>query len=86
MRMSRTAPAERVLAQAKEVNTRLGHDNRGSLSKNRGFLPTQPPLLSLPASHARWDEMAAQLPALFRDVTVRRALRFSQRIRAGGSR
>ena len=74
MRMSRTAPAEWVLAQAKEVNIRLGHDNRGSLSKDRGFLPTQPPLLSLPASHARWDEMAAQLPTLFRDVTVRRAL------------
>ena len=70
----RTAPAARVLASAREVSERLGHENLGPLSAERGFLPTRPPLAGLPASHAAWDEAAAQLPALFRDLAVRRAV------------
>ncbi len=70
----RTAPAARVLASAREVSGRAGHENLGPLSAERGFLPTRPPLLGLPESHAAWDEAAARLPALVRDVAVRAAL------------
>ncbi|NEM06066.1 cytochrome b5 domain-containing protein [Geodermatophilus normandii] len=70
----RTPPAARVLASAQEAGARLGHENLGPLSADRGFLPTRPPLLRLPESHAAWDEAAARLPALFRDVAVREAL------------
>jgi hypothetical protein len=73
MRVPRTVPAARVLAEAEETNARLGHDVRGSLSADRGFLPAQP-LLALPDSHARWDEAAARLPDLFRTLAVRPVL------------
>jgi Indoleamine 2,3-dioxygenase/Cytochrome b5-like Heme/Steroid binding domain len=74
MRPARTSPAARALARAAEVNRHLGHENLGPLSAERGFLPTRAPLLALPGSHAAWDETAARLPALLRDVTVRPAV------------
>ena len=74
MREARTCPARRVLARAAQVNTRLGHENLGSLSAGRGFVPARAPLQSFPASHAPWDEAAAALPALYRDLAVRPAL------------
>jgi hypothetical protein len=70
----RIAPAARVLASAREAGARLGHENLGPLSADRGFLPTRPPLLRLPRSHAAWDEAAARLPTLFHDVAVREVL------------
>jgi indoleamine 2,3-dioxygenase/cytochrome b5-like protein len=70
----RTPPAARVLASAQEASARLGHEDLGPLSADRGFLPTRPPLLRLPESHAEWDEAAARLPALFHDLAVREAL------------
>ncbi|MGY1607865.1 cytochrome b5 domain-containing protein [Geodermatophilus sp. SYSU D00700] len=70
----RTAPAARALAAAQEANGRLGHENLGPLSATRGFLPTRPPLERLPESHAAWDDTAARLPALLRDLTVREVL------------
>jgi hypothetical protein len=74
VREARTCPARRVLARAAQVNTRLGHENLGSLSAGRGFVPVRAPLQSFPASHAPWDEAAAALPALYRDLAVRPAL------------
>ncbi|PRY50151.1 cytochrome b5-like protein [Geodermatophilus tzadiensis] len=74
MRLTRTPPAARALAAAQETNARLGHEHLGPLSAHRGFLPTRPPLLRLPDTHAPWDEAAARLPDLFRDVAVREAL------------
>ncbi|WP_336026719.1 cytochrome b5 domain-containing protein [Geodermatophilus sp. FMUSA9-8] len=68
----RTAPAARVLASAGGDGS-AGQEHLGPLSAGRGFLPTRPPLLRLPASHAAWDEAAAQLPDLFRDLAVRPA-------------
>ena len=70
----RTSPAARVLADAEEAARRWGHENLGPLSAHRGFLPTRPPLLRLPGSHAAWDEAAARLPGLLRDLAVREAL------------
>jgi hypothetical protein len=63
-----------VIVEAERTNARLGHDNLGSLSTSRGFIPLQPPRLSFASSHAAWDEVTAQLPALYRDLAVRAAL------------
>jgi sulfite reductase alpha subunit-like flavoprotein len=67
-------PARRVLNEATETNQRLGHENLGFLSESHGFMPRQQPLLNLPASYRAWDETAAQLPELFRSLTLRRTL------------
>lgn len=67
-------PARRVLLDATSRNERLGHENLGFLSEAHGFLPREPPLTSLPSTHAPWDEVAGRLPELFRNVTVRRVV------------
>ncbi len=67
-------PARRVLAAASAANARSGHENLGSLSLEHGFLPAQPPLGALPASHRAWDALAEQLPQLYRTQRIRRAL------------
>ncbi|HEU0291138.1 MAG TPA: cytochrome b5 domain-containing protein [Anaerolineales bacterium] len=67
-------PARRVLTEAEETNRRLGHENLGFLSASHGFLPIEPPRLTLPESHHAWDEVAAELPELFRTVGLRRRL------------
>lgn len=67
-------PIRRVLIEAEAENKRLGHENLGFLSKTHGFMPTSPPLLALPPAFRAWDEMAAQLPELFRRLTLRAEL------------
>jgi hypothetical protein len=69
-----TSPAGRVITRAEALNARLGHENLGSLSAARGFVPVRAPHLSLPSSHRAWDDVAAQLPHLYRDVAVRPVL------------
>lgn len=64
-------PSRRVLIEAEAENRRLGHENLGFLSETHGFMPTSPPLLALPPAYRLWDEMAAQLPELFRCLTLR---------------
>ena len=67
-------PALAALTAAEQANARNGHENDGALSQTHGFLPQQPPLGELPASHAAWDETAAHLPELFRTLRVRAVL------------
>ncbi|MCL4263968.1 MAG: hypothetical protein KJ069_12165 [Anaerolineae bacterium] len=67
-------PSRHVLLEAEAENRRLGHENLGFLSESHGFMPTSPPLLSLPPAFHAWDEMAAQLPELFRRLTLRAEL------------
>lgn len=69
-----TAPARIILENAIARNDELGHDNFGSLSYSHGFLPRHEPLRALPSSHRAWDEIAAAIPALFRNYRVRRAV------------
>jgi sulfite reductase (NADPH) flavoprotein alpha-component len=62
-----------VLDAAAETNRRLGHENLGFLSESHGTMPVSPPRLRMSASHREWDELAEQLPWLFKTMGVRRA-------------
>ena len=66
-------PARRVLARAERLRSD-GNENLGFLSEHAGLLPYDPPLTSLPETHATWDRVAADLPDLFRRLTVRRVM------------
>jgi hypothetical protein len=66
-------PARRVLARAERQRS-AGNENLGFLSEHAGLLPYDPPLTSLPETHAAWDRVAADLPGLFRRLTVRRVM------------
>jgi len=68
------SPARRVVLEAIATNDRACHDNLGSLSFSHGFLPRDEPRRSLPASHAAWDQVAAAIPAMFREYTTRREI------------
>jgi sulfite reductase alpha subunit-like flavoprotein len=63
--------ARKVVEAAEAYNRERGHENDGFLSTTYGFLPVEPPLLSLPASHSSWDEMVDRLPELYRKLTMR---------------
>ena len=70
----RATPAQRVIQEAEARNQAAGHELDGFLSTAHGFLPVEPPLLSLPPSHAAWDDVVDRLPELFRTLRLRRAL------------
>jgi len=63
--------ARKVIEAAEAYNRAQGHENDGFLSTAYGFLPVEPPLLALPASHRVWDEMVDRLPELYRRLTMR---------------
>jgi hypothetical protein len=67
-------PAQRTLRAYELVNLRAGHENAGFLSEAHGYLPVKPPIERLDARFASWDEVAAELPLLYRDLSVRRRL------------
>jgi sulfite reductase (NADPH) flavoprotein alpha-component len=56
------------------ANARYGHENEGFLSVRQGYLPIAEPLLRLSPEFAAWDAAAAELPALYRAVGVRKQL------------
>ena len=66
--------SRRVLHEADAFFERTGTEHRGFLSEDHGFLPRRPTPMSLPSSHRAWDEIAAALPSLWRDVAVRPAV------------
>lgn len=66
------APAELALRRLERNNVRAGHENAGFLSAGRGYLPTVNPLARLDARYAVWDELAADLPALYRSLGLRK--------------
>ncbi|HEY7207085.1 MAG TPA: cytochrome b5 domain-containing protein [Gaiellaceae bacterium] len=74
--------ARSVLQRAEERRAET-HQIGGYLSELHGVLPYDPPRTSLPGSHAAWDEMAAQLPELFRSVAGREALEAMPVLEAG---
>lgn len=67
-------PSRRAFERALDDNQRAGHENRGFLSLERGFLPSENPLLALPETHHVWDDIADHLPEHFKNLTVRKVL------------
>ena len=57
--------------QAELMNKRNGHENEGYLSLKAAFSPLNAPLEALPPSHAIWDHLASELPALLQSQTLR---------------
>ena len=68
-----TTPSRKVLDSATEANQRLGHENLGFLSEAHGTMPAAPPRRQMSAPFRAWDEIAEQLPALFKTMGVRPA-------------
>ena len=66
-------PIRRVLAAAVEANRRAGHENLGFLSVAHGLMPSAEPAPRLTETHRAWDDLAAELPALYGRLAVRRA-------------
>jgi sulfite reductase alpha subunit-like flavoprotein len=66
------SPAGLSIREAERFNSAVGHENRGFLSWAHGFIPTLTPRTSLAREFAAWDQLAAELPVLFRDLTLRR--------------
>jgi hypothetical protein len=60
-------PARSVLAQIAEEDA----PHLGPVSALSGFMFPEPPQLAFPASHHAWDEAAAALPELWRDLNAR---------------
>jgi hypothetical protein len=67
---SRT-PIQSLLEAAHTEAPAFGHPYEGVLSERFGFLFPQPPLLSMPASHIVWDEIASALPIALESGRVR---------------
>ncbi len=72
--MSDPVPSRALLGHLSARQTRVGHGEEGFVSSSHGFLPIEVPRPSLPASHAAWDQVADQLPLLFRAGGLRRTL------------
>jgi sulfite reductase alpha subunit-like flavoprotein len=67
--------SRRALEDAEHYNRSSDTGLRGYLTEERGFLPTRAPSTALPPSHTPWDELAEELPALFRSVSFREVAR-----------
>lgn len=68
------APARRVVEAAQATNDDAGHENRGSLSYSYGFLPRREPMKALPAPYDAWNQIAADIPYLYRMYAVRKGV------------
>ena len=71
-RRTTPSPCRRVLREAERRTAEAGHENDGFLSWSHGFIPKSPPLRRLAPEFAAWDEVAAELPVLYRDLSLRR--------------
>jgi cytochrome b involved in lipid metabolism len=67
-----SSPCLEVIRRAERRAEELGHENDGFLSSAHGFLPAVAPLEALSRPFAAWDQVAAELPLLYRDLTLRR--------------
>jgi sulfite reductase (NADPH) flavoprotein alpha-component len=66
-------PARVVLEKAEAARAELGHENLGFLSSAYGFMPADLPRSTLPSGYEAWDQLAAELPELYRSLRLRRA-------------
>ncbi|RZA25508.1 MAG: hypothetical protein EOP10_06635 [Proteobacteria bacterium] len=63
-----------VIETAEATNRYLGHENLGFLSFSHGFIPKTPPKQMMPNAYKVWDEIAADLPRLYRTLELRKIL------------
>ena len=68
------SPAGLVMRAAERFNATVGHENRGFLSWSHGFVPSLAPLTRLGRGFAAWDQLAGELPVLYRDLSLRRRI------------
>jgi ferredoxin-NADP reductase len=68
------APARAALDAAQRARSETGLENRGFLSPEWGLLPVSEPRAELGIGHRAWDEIAANLPELWRSGGAREAL------------
>src|SRR5437667_2808241 len=73
MRKNLMNKAREALEQAIAENRKCGSEHKGFLSNDRGLLPLRNPLTSLLPAHRAWDEIAADLPFHYRELSLRRA-------------
>lgn len=66
------SPALALVTHAEQRNTQNRHENLGFLSWERGFLPKADPRRRLPHGFHAWDQIAAELPNLYANLTVRK--------------
>lgn len=71
-RRNTRSPCRTVLREAERRTADAGHENDGFLSWSHGFIPKNAPLRRLAPQFAAWDELAGELPTLYRDLTLRR--------------
>ncbi len=77
-------PSRTVLDVAQATNLRLAHENLGFLSAENGLMPRSQPRQALPGSHRAWDDVAAELPDLYRRLAVRTRVDTLPELPAGG--
>lgn len=65
-------PTRIVVAESERHYERTGHENLGFLSEEYGFMPRTPPSERLPPAYAAWDQIAGDLPRLYRTLRLRR--------------
>jgi sulfite reductase alpha subunit-like flavoprotein len=68
-------PSRRALDAADRDSRTSDAGLHGYLSEDCGFLPRRAPSLALPPSHRAWDDLAGELPVLFRTLGFRDAAR-----------
>ncbi|NRA32564.1 MAG: gamma-glutamylcyclotransferase [Polyangiaceae bacterium] len=68
------APASIAIARAEQRNQVAGNENAGFLSASHGLMPQQQPRLSLSSAYAAWDQIAGELPDLYRSLHLRRRI------------
>lgn len=61
-----------VVREAERRTAERGDENEGFLSWSHGFIPKSAPLRRLAPEFAAWDELAAEMPELHRDLSLRR--------------
>lgn len=63
-----------VLEKGEDALEELGHENLGFLSQAHGFIPSQLPRLEMPKGYEAWDQIASELPSLYRSLSLRRRI------------
>jgi cytochrome b involved in lipid metabolism len=65
------SPCATAIDRAQRLNEANQHENEGFLSYKSGFMPSSCPATQLPERFRSWDQLAASLPELVRDQTLR---------------